>query len=628
MNHQPATPLARSTLSPEAWVVLIVLAAISLPGCSKNGSSPVPPLPPMAASAAENAASSYVGAARCANCHRDAHASYGATAHSKALAEIDLGIEPADGEFSDPRSRRFYRVYRQAGQMRHEESIASSHGKRLVLADLPVKYVIGSGRFSRSYAVEQDGFLYESPATWYAATSAWSLSPGYETVNPGFQRPLEVRCLVCHAGRIDADPLSPQRVHFQALAIDCERCHGPGELHTAKWEASGSLGRVKSNAADSTIVNPARLTRSLSEDICAQCHLHSAATVEHRGRSLLGFRPGLPLADFVTHFGPQQPKAEMEVVGHIEQLRQSRCYQSDQTLTCLTCHNQHRDQAEVSTGATRRQSCLNCHAELDCGVTLERRRLQVADDDCTQCHMPRGATEIPHFAFTHHRIGIHSAQTSASSRADRSAAATLVSIEPTLDVSAADRDRNLGLAYVQFSDAPGESGRATRHRQQGRALLQKAAALGLRDPELEAALARLTWNVDDKASIQHALAAAAEPGISADGWATICYTLGTTYYQQNHPELAAPWLERALQSRPTADLWMMLSDCRTAGGDQTGALEAAEKAVSLAPDRPRYLQAVLELRRKSDSESVSPQDRDRLKQLWDYRAGLEAADPR
>ena len=28
-------------------------------------------------------------------------------------------------------------------------------------------------------------------------------------------------------------------------------------------------------------------------------------------------------------------------------------------------------------------------------------------NDCVQCHMPHSPTDIPHLAFTHHRIGIY-----------------------------------------------------------------------------------------------------------------------------------------------------------------------------------------------------------------------------
>ena len=178
----------------------------------------------------------YIGAERCAACHRPEEASYHHTAHSRALAEIDLEAEPPDGEFSDPVSQRHYRIYRHEGRLRQEESIRTIGGSPLVLCDLPVRYVIGSGSFSRSYLVDRDGFLFVSPVTWYTEPKEWKLSPGYDRGNLGFTRPALMRCLGCHAGRVESLDRSPQHVALPALAIDCERCHGPGELHARKWE--------------------------------------------------------------------------------------------------------------------------------------------------------------------------------------------------------------------------------------------------------------------------------------------------------------------------------------------------------------------------------------------------------
>ncbi len=59
--------------------------------------------------------------------------------------------------------------------------------------DLPVRYLIGSGRYCRSYVVEVDGFLQESPLTWYTAKRQWGLSPGYDFAQHwSFERPIRV----------------------------------------------------------------------------------------------------------------------------------------------------------------------------------------------------------------------------------------------------------------------------------------------------------------------------------------------------------------------------------------------------------------------------------------------------
>jgi Tfp pilus assembly protein PilF len=556
----------------------------------------------------------YVGAASCADCHPEIHAAYSQTGHSRALAEVDLAIEPPDGELTDPHSQKSYRIYRQDGRLHHEESIRTVSGEQLVLSDFPARYTIGSGRFSRSYLIELDGFLYESPATWYTARPGWGLSPGYEHYNPGFQRPAELRCLTCHAGRVETVANSPQRVRLHALAIDCERCHGPGAIHVAKRESSNES--IPEGERDDSIVNPRLLDRRLREDICAQCHLHSAATVELKNRRLQDFRPGLRLKDFVTHFGIQTPKQQMEVVGHVEQLRLSRCYQQSDSLTCTTCHHPHAQSAEGIKEISHRDRCLTCHTEQACGASIEIRRADNLADNCIACHMPRGDTEIPHFAFTHHRIGIHRP---AEPQPTDESASQLVALEDVSWQPKLDQNRNLGLAYLQFSLAAGQSAHAASHLQQAMTLLTNVQRQVSGDPEVEAALARLYWGRDPQLTLRHAHLAADAENASPEAAATACFTLGSTFYEQGELAMARSWLERTVQLRPTADVWIMLSNCYEQSGDLTPALEAAQRGAQLASDRPRYVQRSAELLLKAGRVDEANSIGSRVMPLRHYR---------
>src|SRR5260370_1086433 len=91
---------------------------------------------------------------------------------------------------------------RPPGGRRHS---VGSPGRVAELAHLPIRYLVGSGAFSRTYLVEVDGFLHESPITWYTAKKKWAMSPGYDgPQHAGFDRPVAIGCLVCHAGRVEA----------------------------------------------------------------------------------------------------------------------------------------------------------------------------------------------------------------------------------------------------------------------------------------------------------------------------------------------------------------------------------------------------------------------------------------
>ncbi len=628
LNRHPAGlvhSLAHSCVA-RFCIVLTWLSGCGQPTPPTSPALPAKPpavqLPPIAAAPVKNAQTDvdYIGTERCAACHRAEESSYHHTAHSRALAEIDLGVEPPDGEFSDPVSQRHYRIYRQDGRLRQEESIRTTAGSPLILCDLPVRYVIGSGSFSRSYLVDRDGCLFVSPATWYSAPKEWKLSPGYDRGNLGFQRPVLLRCLVCHAGRVESLDRSPQRVALPSLAIDCERCHGPGELHARKWDGV-IAGQGTNIELDETIFNPVHFDRQLGEDVCAQCHLHSAATVERRGRSLLDFRPGRKLSDYLAHYAPQSPSADMTVVGHVEQMRLSRCYQANKRMTCLTCHDPHAEQTPAEMPAVFREKCLQCHTDQSCKASADDRRVTTIADDCIQCHMPRGPTEIPHFAFTHHRIGIHKPAPAATT--SKKEADALVLIPGSPEAVELDEIRNLGLGYLQFSEATEQVAHIPEYRKRAAQLLLLFSQEGGEDSEVDAALARLHWGVNREQMMHSAQAVVDAKAASPSAWASACFTLGMSYYEQRLPTEARPWLERTVKLRPIPEAYLMLSECLDVGGETEAAIQAVRRACELAPDDPRYCERLIYLLTNTGELTEVETLKPRLNDLIEYRRRVD-----
>lgn len=607
-------------------IVALILAATTGLWLTLNnrGQSPVDPvetmLPPVRSSPFQNSKPNvaYLGMQACIQCHEDAHSTYNETGHSNALAEVNLANEPSGGTFTDLKSQKTYRIFRQDGKMLHEESIRTADGDDLVLSQFPVKYTIGSGRFSRSYLIDVDGFLYESPATWYSARPGWALSPGYDKYNSGFQRPVEFRCLFCHAGRMEPVDNSPQRVRFHALTIDCERCHGPGALHVAKWLQPNAT--LLENGIDDTIVNPAHLERDIHEDICAQCHLHGGATVELPGRQLQDFRPGLRLADFATHYGPQTPTNKMQVVGHVEQMHRSRCYLESGALTCTTCHHPHARPSAENKEAYYRGRCLSCHTELSCSAPEEYRYRSASGDNCVTCHMPQSDTEIPHFAFTHHWIGIHDVIEQSS--ADTSPS-ELVPLSDISQLPEFVQERDLGLAYLQFSDGSGQKQFAAEYRRRAFQMLTSAETRNPGDSEVEAALARLYWGSDANKTLYYAELARQKSEPGPDTEATITFTIGSTLYAEGRLEEAIPWLKRTTTLRPTADVWYRLSRTYLLLHNLPASLDAGKRAAMLGSDRPLYVSQLRELFLRMGDRTQASLLEDRMKSLLLYRQQVD-----
>jgi hypothetical protein len=77
-------------------------------------------------------------------------------------------------------------------------------------------------------------------------------------------------------------------------------------------------------------------------------------------------------------------------------LSMSACFRkSEARLSCVTCHDPHRDaEPAASTGYNRR--CAGCHAAAGLPVPFRRRSCPVAPrGDCVACHMPVQEVAMP-----------------------------------------------------------------------------------------------------------------------------------------------------------------------------------------------------------------------------------------
>ena len=108
-----------------------------------------------------------------------------------------------------------------------------------------------------------------------------------------FDRDVIPRCLECHATYFEVvsekDPTQPYLSNVYnkdnyLLGVTCERCHGPGALHSANPQARSTS--ESSSAAD--IVHPGKIGRERQITLCAQCH--SGHLVPREGP--FSFRPG------------------------------------------------------------------------------------------------------------------------------------------------------------------------------------------------------------------------------------------------------------------------------------------------------------------------------------------------
>ena len=528
----------------------------------------------------------YIGSAQCAECHADELHTYQQTAHSQALAEIDPQAQPPDGQFEHEPSGRTYRVYRSGGALRHREQLSGIDDDELS-QDYAVKYAIGSGRHGRSYLIEDRGFLIESPITWYESRQAWGMSPGYDRrSHQGFERAIDAGCISCHAGRAENIDGALNRIAIHEQAIGCEACHGPGSTHAAERRAAKSAAADVRAAANETIAHPGKLSRDLSEAICARCHLQSDAAALVSGRDVGDFRPGRPLAEYRIDYRLDRAGSLMKVAGHVEQMRLSRCYQKSDSLTCTTCHNPHAAIPPERAAAEYRNKCLECHTSAACGADAAERTKTEPADNCAACHMPPTQTEVPHAAFTHHRIGIHrpAAEAPADNQAndDESEFAELTPLADVSHLSEIERERCLGLAYLEF--AQNHAGPAAeRYSRRAAELLEKVRGQGLRDAHVDAGLARAYWSSSPPRAAELAMAALEDDPLPPGECTTALYVLADFSCRTRQWAAAQSALAQSIRLRRHPVDWQLLGLCQAAQGDAPGAIQSLRRAAEIIP---------------------------------------------
>jgi len=306
--------------------------------------------------------------------------------------------------------------------------------KSVYQLDHVVEYYLGSGQRGRSYLLQKEGLLFQSPITWYSSAKRWGLSPGYSVRNPHFERRIVDGCITCHVGRINTDPQKRENIFVDSpdqkiiqktdiegsaahaapqssrlmieAAISCERCHGPAAKHVAYQQGTSQEHPIERDPI--LLIN--EMDSRQRESLCNQCHLVGANRILRYARTEYDFRPGDNLSDIWITFvkGTGVKGSTTEAVSHVEQMHSSACYQGSQgKMDCTSCHDPHMIPDEKQRVSFYRNKCLACHSEnkKTCSMLVESRLKKTPEDSCIVCHMPSlNASDVPHTSQTDHRV--------------------------------------------------------------------------------------------------------------------------------------------------------------------------------------------------------------------------------
>lgn len=323
----------------------------------------------------------YVGDGVCYSCHQQKVESYHRTAHFHtsslpSQSSIHGSFTPGSNILRTANPDLFFMMESAGGQFSEKGVMRRSPSEILERAEL-IGVVIGSGRKGQTYLYWDADKLFQLPVSYWTELGEWVNSPGYIDGTANFDRPIAPRCLECHASSFESHASAENAYEKTSLVLGltCEKCHGPGAEHVARYRSKTPPSSVESTA----IINPARLPRERQMDVCALCHAGIGTPLSPP----LSFVAGDELDHHLT-FPTLDPKAHIDVHGsQIQLLKRSRCYRESASMTCTTCHAVHTAQRDPAAFSA---NCLVCHKVESCGsfVKLGHR----IDRECITCHMP------------------------------------------------------------------------------------------------------------------------------------------------------------------------------------------------------------------------------------------------
>ena len=371
----PDLPVRRSAKPSSRWLitlsVAVMLAAVAYVVISFRAPRRWPdPVRPATA----------MGDTTCLSCHRD-KTSFEGTAHRLTMRlptrqTIAASFRTGENVLRTPNPNVHFRM--DADSTGFFQTAVFGKAPDTSIRTERIAYVAGSGRKGQSFLYWKGDRLFQLPVSYWTSLHTWinSPGPGYQDGNVNFERAIAPRCLDCHATWMEHVPEPTVVNHFRPdsaiLGITCERCHAAGREHVAHERS------VLHAVSSVRIVNPARLSRARKMEVCSQCH------------GGLG-EPKVPAFSYVAgqllenylHLEPPPPNAQIDVHGNqVALLTRSRCFRNSQ-MTCMTCHDVHRQQRDVTALSGR---CLACHQEQSCGLYPTRGHALAGR--CVDCHMP------------------------------------------------------------------------------------------------------------------------------------------------------------------------------------------------------------------------------------------------
>ncbi len=336
---------------------------------STNHVADLPPLNP-----------GFLGPEACTECHADRVAEFQSTRHFLAnqtpvSGQMPDGFSEGKGTYQVPELSLNFKMTESTRRFLATAIQQTSTENKSSSSEIAFCYGSAGGNDEIYFAWKEDR-LYELPVAWLDPTKEWGSSLFDRHGSGDFSREMTIRCVECHNTWFEHFAGTRNRYGHEnfILGVTCEVCHGPGKDHVTFHRSNPQS--LEAHA----VARPAQMTREQRMDLCAQCHSNA---LKHRAPAF-SYRPGQPLDESYVTLKPKHPEDD-HVANQTTYLRQSRCFQESDSLTCVTCHNPHQPRSATNAGSS---SCKKCHADEDC---TDRKQLPTeVQHNCVGCHMPEG----------------------------------------------------------------------------------------------------------------------------------------------------------------------------------------------------------------------------------------------
>ncbi|MVN22802.1 multiheme c-type cytochrome [Mucilaginibacter arboris] len=363
----------------------------------------------------------YADQKSCTKCHKDIYQSYLQTGHYHTSTPItDNKLQ------NDIRPDTNVFIYNDSLQIRIEKLKTGLYQTAYFKNKLKVRQerfdiAFGSAERAQSYGYWKGESLYELPLSYFSDIHNWAISPGFPANLVYYNRAIVTRCLECHASFAESHYIKGKSALTVSEAfnknsivygIDCQRCHGPAAEHV-----NYHLDNPEDKHAR-FIKTYQSLTRQGKVEMCAVCHSGNDQKIE---RSTFLYKPGDTLSRFIEpDFGGEIH--EPDVHGNqAKLLARSKCYASNVTMTCTTCHNSHTKESNNLNAYNAK--CFTCHnIETHNFCKMAPQLGNTINTKCIDCHMPAisskiisykiaGATKASSYQLHTHQIAVYPQKT-------------------------------------------------------------------------------------------------------------------------------------------------------------------------------------------------------------------------